>query len=81
MATAVEVGMICCFDSTLDNPHRWTSWTVAATGARIGLLLRLTRMGDCWTAPDELSARHYARLLNCRSNNRAMRTNGRPISK
>ena len=27
--------MICCFGSTLDNPHRWTSWTVAATGARI----------------------------------------------
>src|ERR1700722_2527461 len=27
----VEVRMICCFGSTLDNPRPWASWTVAAT--------------------------------------------------
>jgi hypothetical protein len=39
----VEVRMICCFGSTLDNPHHLALWTVAST-ERLARPLRLTRM-------------------------------------
>jgi hypothetical protein len=63
--------MTCCFGSTLDNPHCWTSWTVVATKLCRTACLMLTRMGSCRKARDTVQ---FSENVPINSSNAAERT-------